>query len=342
MSEATELGDLLFQLRSVGTPLKKLKVLAHAWRTVRRLTPRERREIAAHLGVENAERLLEQMGMRDGPLTPALLLEAIHGAEQADPGKLRTLLASLSDREGRRGPLQQSLAAAGAALGTEKTPTELHQATPPPPWLPPALVEVASPKGGEEEPDGSRETSVPAPLSPLPVAGEPLVTLPPHQAGTPSHPALTQPLAPTPRMEEPSTPVEPSPDELPPPQEAAPPGDQRTDAPVFARLLELQRDRQRLALLPLARRLELAESFADGWRRRRAVQALFSKSSSLEPDEVLALLGTLAAERDRIWCLNHLLGTGRLKKETIGPILAIIPSARARSRLTLHRSVPET
>lgn len=336
MSDASELGDLLFQLRAVDTPLKKLKVLAHAWRTVRRLTPRERREIAAHIGLEEAERLLEQMGMKNGPITPALLLEAIHGAEQADPVKLRALLASLRDREARRELLQRGLDAASAALAPEPAP-----AAPPPPWLPPALAaEPTGEPGGEQAEENrqphmsaaSRPPALPAepPSSPLPRAAAPA----PAPALAPAPPAAQSPwgelISPLSATEKPQ-----------PIPHAGPPTGQPLPETLFARLVALQRERHRLASLPLAERRTLAESFPDGWRRRRAVQALLAASAIADPQETASLLATLAAERDRIWCISQLLATGHLGERQLDQLFALIDSPGARRRLALRQATVE-
>lgn len=337
MSDATELGDLLFQLRAVDTPLKKLKVLAHAWRTVRRLTPRERREIAAHIGLEEAERLIEQMGVKNGGITPALLLEAIHGAEQADPVKLRALLASLRDREARRELLQQGLDAASAALAPEPAP-----AAPPPPWLPPALAaELAGEPGGERA-EESRKPQVSTTSRPPALPAEPPPSPPPRAVAPTPVPGLTSapPVTHSPWEEQSSPPsaTEQS-QSLPHP---APPIAQRLAETLFARLVALQRERRRLAALPLAERLALVESFPDGWRRRRAVQALLAAPATADPEEAASLLATLAAQRDRIWCVSLLLATGHVGQRQLAQLLPLIDSPRARRRLALRQAALET
>ncbi|MEP0775313.1 MAG: hypothetical protein HRF46_13225 [Acidobacteriota bacterium] len=337
MSDATELGDLLFQLRAVDTPLKKLKVLAHAWRTVRRLTPRERRDIAAHIGLEEAERLIEQMGMKNGPITPALLLEAIHGAEQADPVKLRALLASLRDREARRELLQQGLAAASAALAPEPA-----AAMPSPPWLPPALGEEPIDEALREKADESREPRASPSPPPPPPRDEPPFTHS-NELVTPTNPvnATARPPEANPPWGEPlaSLPVAEKSQSL---RHALPPTGQRLPGMLLNRLVALHRDRHRLASLPFAERLALAECFPDGWQRRRAVQALLAASTSPDPEETVALLATLAAERDRIWCVSQLLATGNVREPQLDQLLALIDSPRARRRLALRQAAVET
>lgn len=338
MADATELADLLFQLRAVDTPLKKLKVLAHAWRTVRRLTPRERRDIAAHIGLDEAERLIEHMGVKDGAVTPALLLEAIHGAEKADPVKLRTLLASLRDPEGRHDLIARTVAAASAALAAGETETVVEPATPPPapPWLPPVLASALADEGngrdhdGEEEVESRLAPSPPPSSSEQPAAARSPGTATIASAAPPSAPPPAQPQAPEPRWgavlgRAPSPPTETA---------TAPVGKDRPAGSLLARLADLHRNRLRLASLPLAPLLALCESFTDGWQRRRAIQTLLSTPAPPALPDALALIETLAAQRDRTWCLSLILASGAPGHDDIERLLDLADSPALRRRLT--------
>ncbi len=339
MADATELADLLFQLRAVDTPLKKLKVLAHAWRTVRRLTPGERRDIAAHIGLDEAERLIEHIGVKDGAVTPALLLEAIHGAEKADPVKLRALLASLRDPDGRHDLIARGVAAASAALAAGETETILEPAAPPPapPWLPPVLASALADEENGRDQDGEEEVESrlapsPPPSSPeQPAAARSPGTTTTASAAPPSAPPPAQPQAAEPRWgavlgRAPSPPTEIA--------AATPVGKDRPAGSLLARLADLHRNRLRLASLPLAQLLALVESFTDGWQRRRAIQTLLSTPAPPALPDALALIETLAAPRDRTWCLSLILASGALGHDDIERLLDLADSPALRRRLT--------
>lgn len=122
---------------------------------------------------------------------------------------------------------------------------------------------------------------------------------------------------------------------------AAPAGERRTAGSLLARLGNLHRNRLQQASLPLAQRLALVEGFADGWSRRRAVQALLSVPAPPGVDDALALLRTLAAQRDRNWCLSLLLTRGGLGEDEIEQLLDVVDAPAARLRLTRRlRRIP--
>ncbi len=275
--------------------------------------------------------------MKNGPITPALLLEAIHGAEQADPVKLRALLASLRDQEARRELLQQGLAAASAALAPEPAP-----AAPPPPWLPPALAAEPPGEAGGGPAEESRQSPVSATSRPPVLPAEPPPSPPPRALAPTPAPGLTSapPAAQSPWGEL-LSPLSATENSQPLPHAALPTG-QCLPKTLFARLMALQRERHRLAALLLDERLALAKSFPQGWQRRRAVQALLVASPHPGVEEIHAMLATLAAERDRLWCASQLPATGHVREPQLDQLLALIDSPCARRRLALRQAAVET
>ena len=63
MSNQRKLTALLHELQNARSPLAQARVLARAWRTVRELSPTDRRLLARHAGFDGAEEILE--GLKD-------------------------------------------------------------------------------------------------------------------------------------------------------------------------------------------------------------------------------------------------------------------------------------
>ena len=61
MSTNQDLARLLGELNSAGSPLRRMKILARAWRTLRRLSPSARKDLAALVDIDGAEDILEQL-----------------------------------------------------------------------------------------------------------------------------------------------------------------------------------------------------------------------------------------------------------------------------------------
>ena len=66
MAAGNDLGRLLTQLRNVSSPLERAKLIARAWRSVRRLGPRERSVLARQIGLDGAEELIEGIAVSRG------------------------------------------------------------------------------------------------------------------------------------------------------------------------------------------------------------------------------------------------------------------------------------
>jgi hypothetical protein len=88
VSPASDLGELLRQLHGVRSPIEQIKLLGRGWRSVRRLTSGERRELAARLGMQELEAVLARLGRKKGGIAPAELLRLLEQADDIDPSNL--------------------------------------------------------------------------------------------------------------------------------------------------------------------------------------------------------------------------------------------------------------
>ncbi len=124
MAAATTLTRLLRELKSVSSPLERMRVAARAWRTLRRLRPEERQVLATQVGLEGAEEILEGLSRGKKRLAPALVLQALEKARKADPSQLRGLVKGLKDRDPRGAILQKWIDSASESLGGEEEQEE--------------------------------------------------------------------------------------------------------------------------------------------------------------------------------------------------------------------------
>ncbi len=124
MAATTTLTRLLRELKSVSSPLERMRVAARAWRTLRRLRPEERQVLATQVGLEGAEEILEGLGRGEKRLAPALVLRALEKARKADPSQLRGLVKGLKDRDTRGAILQKWIDSVSESLGGEEEQEE--------------------------------------------------------------------------------------------------------------------------------------------------------------------------------------------------------------------------
>ena len=101
MSTQRKLTALLYELQHARSPLAQARVLARAWRTVRELSPTDRRLLARHAGFDGAEEILEGLSQRKGGLAPAMLLRVLANARGTDGSAVSELLAAFRDPERR-------------------------------------------------------------------------------------------------------------------------------------------------------------------------------------------------------------------------------------------------
>jgi hypothetical protein len=77
----------------------------------------------------------------------------------------------------------------------------------------------------------------------------------------------------------------------------------------------------------------IVEGFPDGWARRRALLELLRAGIPGALPDALSLVGALASERDRLWCLGALTDTREIPEGDREAVLAGVTSPPARRRL---------
>jgi hypothetical protein len=340
MATSGTLARLIRDLRGVTSPLDRMRVVARAWRSLRRLRPEERKLLATKIGLEGAEDLLEGIGRGEKRLAPVLLLQAIEKAKKADPSQLRGMLAGLKDPKRRRGILRQGLDAVSDALGgEEEAAAEEEQEPPVPPTKPrpvrpvpvqrpaeppleavkPAPPRPAEPprEGKPAVPEPPREVKPVGPEPPReakPAVPEPLPkkveSKPPAPPEKTSRPVPIPPVVPVPVIRpRPERPPEPVP--LPAPPAPSPAGESTLPARLqeagnlTVRFRLLRRELDRTGSTGDTRRL--LEQFPEGWARRRALSALLRRRMPGNLEEALTLIGELEPPSSRRWCLGTIL-----------------------------------
>lgn len=324
MVESAELIGLLHQIRGAARPLDRLRLATLAWRTLRALGPVERMAVAKALGVEGAERLVEQLGSVRG-ISPSMLMTAIRKAEEADPEELGRLLHQLRDPETRDEAVAETLESVEEWLVdgsdhvrvVEPVLTGAGSSGPTGIPAPAPEVEVEAETTPISVPPVAEVTAASATALPAPthVPAPP----PPPSSGSPAtDPVVTTPRAATraPRTSAsaPGSASPTSPRSAPP---TAPPRPARrparpttavataspSDAPsavLLERLRGAASDLERLRLLDRcpteilrlseAELERVAELFPSGWRRRRALEAM--ARAGRPTSDLLALLAT--------------------------------------------------
>jgi len=338
VGQPRHVAELLHQLQGVDSPVKRLRILARAWRTVRALNPADRRRLAEQLQLEGADRLLEQLGLRDG-IDPEAVLQAVNRAESADPSRLRELLQGLGEPDQRR----DLAAAAVARLVPADSAGEVEeQANLPDPVLgagaasgdEPAVLEAtrgearpARSEAGEQEGEPSSHSADPSPRPRARAAarrevpfGQPALDATPAQSTSPSSVGLlTRQVRSLPMAQG--------------RREALAAG-QDTTLSLTARLVLVSRWAADLGTMAQEELLALIERFPPGWARRRAIQALYRVGLPGELGDALELADAAAPEDwAHTWCLATLMTNRPLTAAQRMAVLDRARTAPARRRL---------
>jgi hypothetical protein len=362
MSVQRQLNALLFELQTAQSPLAQAKILARSWRTLRDLSPTDRRLLARHAGFDGAEQILEGLATKKRGFAPAALLEMLNKARATDGATVAGILAGLRD------PLQrEETVVRGVDLVSEVFRDRVGDERPQ--EIVDALDELHSVQQVvQESPEEAlvalnalRDEAVgpeapPPPLAATRGAGAD----PPAPAAPPMPKAQPQPK-PQPLRKAPTR-VAPSEgwDRLgetlrrDPPATGARTGD-RERTPVapgsspfdtgavfaalgaasssFSRLRVLDREMQGFQGSSLGTLRELIENFPDGWVRRRALVALITAGVPPDAAQALLLIAGLEREVDRRWCLGALARRGDLKGPVLERSLELVSSPAGRRRL---------
>jgi hypothetical protein len=97
MNMQRKLNALLFELQSAQSPLAQAKTLARSWRTVRDLSPTDRRLLARHVSFDGAEQILEGLASKKRGFAPAVLLQMLNNAKATDGAAVASLLSAVRD-----------------------------------------------------------------------------------------------------------------------------------------------------------------------------------------------------------------------------------------------------
>lgn len=331
------LPELVEQLGRTFSPFERLKIVTRAWALLRRMTPEERLAVAAQLGLDQADEVVEAIAERTGTAASPTLLSMIERAQTKGSAHLPQLLSDLRDPKRRSERLRAGARAVEAAL----TEGEGDAA---PPWLPPAVASPAPPP-----PPPPRQAAAPPPArtdtdehgrtSPAPSPPQPPAPAAAPQAPVPAEPAVP----PAPVAAEPIAPPRPEPPPPAPPPVPVTAKPANGDEGFAARLVATSSLIARFRLLrehlegserPHAADLPaLLNAFPDGWARRRALGALLEAGLPEKAADAAPLLGALSSERDRLWCLGSLAGSRQMSGADREALLGTVASPGARRRL---------
>lgn len=293
---ATTLTELVQQLGKTYSPFERLKILSRAWSLLREMSPEQRMLVAAQLGLDNADDLVEAIAKRSGHEPPHALIATIEKAQAKGTAQLPALIADLRDPRKRPARLKQEAQSAVQEV--------LAAAVPPPP-----AISAAPPEPPKPQPAPEPVAAPAPPPSPPPV----VVAAPPEP-----------PPPPPPKPEPP--PVRPRVD-------SALVG-ALSEAPNLTARFQLLRRRVGEARGLSGEELRpMVEAFPDGWARRRALLELLRSGSPAAFRDALGLVDALGSERDRAWCLGALAEDRPLTASDREALLGTVTSPLARRRL---------
>jgi len=321
---ATTLPELVDQLGRTFSPFERLKILGRAWALLKNMTPDQRLAVAAQLGLDRADEVVEAIAARGGTKASPVILSMIEQAQQKGTAHLPELISDLRDPSRRAERLRQGAAALENAAVTAAQGGEV-------PWLPPGTV----------QPPKQVESPKPAPPPPVvpPAPAPPSVQVQPQPQPPPPAPA-PKPVAPPPPVEAAPPPPKPQPRPAPapvPPAVQSTLADRLAEVPrLTARFRLLRRSLDEAKKIPAAYLGPIVNQFPDGWARRRALLELLRTGIPGSLEDAQVLIETLGSERDRLWCLGALVESREIPKAEREALLEEASSPMARRRLALR------
>lgn len=341
MATPSTLPELVEQLGKTYSPFERLKILGRAWSLLRQMTPEQRMTVAAHIGLDHADEVVDAIAKRSGQKASPALISMIEQAQMKGTPHLPELIADLRDPNRRTERLKQSAIALGTALTEDGQPA-------PATWLPPGAVPAVpnakpvqpAPKAAAPKTAPRPEPKPAPPPQPPPQAPEPppVVVAPP-----PAPVVVAPPPAPEPVPEPVAAPAPPPPEPPPVPKLAAPVRPPQADSDLANRLAAIASPIGRFKLLRVslveakamstAGLLSVVESFPDGWARRRALMELLRSGVPAGLTDALGLINALGSERDRAWCLGALVEDRPIPEGDREAVLGGITSPTGRRRL---------
>jgi hypothetical protein len=365
MGTQRQLNALLFELQTANSPIAQAKILARAWRTVRELSPTDRKLLARHAGFDGAEDILEGLARKSGGVAPAMLLQMLSNARGTDGSVLRNIMSALRDPSRRDEALSQSLDLA-ADLMRDSEPLKDIEEAPDELELDQTVADASAdetsnvpPVSDEEDEVAPDETEVPTdggtdvPADSVPEPPPEPLPSPPVPTADPKPDSIPETATPPPvavdwsRWD--SSRVAPRPAPTPRPVERGATtipsttgvDDEATSAavageqPILDRFRALHGAIPNLAGSSMVALSELIESFPSGWARRRALSALIEAGIPNRADDAVTLVESLLdRELDRRWCLGMLACRGDLRGATLDRAVELLSSPSARRRLS--------
>jgi hypothetical protein len=269
-----------------------MKMLARSWRTLRQLTPAERKQLATAVGADGAEDILGKLAAHKGRVGPAFLAPALEKLKEMDAEALTRLVEVVRDPDQRREAMRKGARAVGDVLIEEPVETaeevsfvddELEVAVDAEPVAEPEVVDVPTVEPQEELP----------------------IVLPRQKAVSPPPPPL--PLGETvPRRSTPIATQEP---------EGVPGLDRVRGAPTLARRLTSAREALDGAEGWTVDQLRsLIEIFPQEWARRRILVDILRRRIPGDLAQAIDLLETVETRASRRWCVSLLLREWQLSE----------------------------
>ena len=307
MQPAATLPELIDQLGRTYSPFERLKILGRGWGLLRNMTREQRMIVAAQLGLDHADEVVEAIARRSGQQASPALIAMIEKAQVKGTPHLPELIADLRDPKRRGERLKQGAAAVEGALAGTTAPPEAT-AVPTTPTPQPAPEPAAAPPTA---------ASPPLPAAILIPAAPPIPEPEPEEPPPPPQPAAVAPAVPR---------LEPARDSALAAQLAAVPA-------LTLRFRLLRRHLDETTGLSAAGLGAVLETFPDGWARRRALLELLRAGVPDSLDDAFSLIETLASDRDRLWCLGTLADSREIPEGDREAFLAAASSPAARRRL---------
>lgn len=322
---ANPAAELIAQLREARSPLARARIVVRAWRAVRSLSPRDRSDLVAGLGLEGADDLVEAIAAHQGTKPPAGLIQAVNQVNRLDPEALRSVATRMREPGQRGGLLKQGLQVLESKLAGPEPPLR------PPPGPPAGFTAVAA-----AQPPAPPPIPLPVQAAPAPAPVAVIQAAPAFQPAAP-------PPAPAPLKPVPAQPV-PIPVPVPAPEAAAVVSAVRGGLAVELAAVPALTSRFRLLRRRLSAVRQLSpgelrgvvEAFADGWARRRALSELLETGIPERTADALALVDSLQSPGDRSWCLGTLAASRALPAEERAAVLQAAPTPAGRRRLGLR------
>lgn len=372
MGNQRKLNAILFELQAAQSPVAQAKIIARAWRTVRELSPTDRKLLARHAGFDGAEEILDGLAKHRGGFAPAMLLQMLSKARAGDGQSVSQVISALRDPERRQETIARGLDVASELLVRPEAGRDVEFGQ--------ALNELQAVEDAVAE---TPEEALAAlnELDSMVQSQDPMSEIelqrrePEPEKPTDESAVTNVPIPPQPSLKSavPEPPVVPASAQLPPkerskaidwerwdlessgvPRESLrteeesrphrPPDSRRFDAKtvmgalgaegsVFSQLRVLHREVAGFAGSSVETLGDLIEGFPDGWARRRALSALIRAGIPAEARDAVMLIATLENERDRSWCLGTLARRGDLRGPVLRQALALLSSEFTRRRL---------